>query len=80
MYLAISLHIFIFCFIYVTVCFSDSLLWLNSVPLYRYVTICLLISPTDGSLVCFQFSDIFIIQFYFLAISFLKNFICCFRV
>ena len=75
MYLAISLHIIIFCFIYVFVCFSDSLLLLNSIPLYYYIplyysiiyiTVCLLISPIDGYLVCFQFSDIFIIQFYFL--------------
>lgn len=66
MYLAISLHIIIFCFIYVFVCFSDSLLLLNSIPLYIYITVCLLISPVDGYLVCFQFSDIFIIQFYFL--------------
>ena len=41
MYLAISLHIIIFCFIYVFVCFNDSLSLLNSVQLYRYITVCL---------------------------------------
>lgn len=65
-YLAISLCIIMFCFIYIVVCFNGSLLLLNSIPLYRYTTIYLFISPIDGHLVCFQFSDIFIIQFYFL--------------
>ena len=72
-YLAISLCIIMFCFIYIVVCFNGLLLLLNSIPLYRYTTFYLLISPIDGHLVCFQFSDNFIIQFYFvssLAITF----------
>lgn len=48
MYLAISLHIIIFCFIYVFVCFSDSLLLLNSIPLYIYITVCLLLHEADS--------------------------------